>query len=177
MTFVRSLAVALVLLPAQSALRAQAPTPPAETKKLEVFVCAWKYDGDAKASPMGPATKISGTQTGRMVMNGFFLEWKGEEKGIFGGVQWGEMDWYDAATKTYPFTGWQNDGTVWSGANTVVGNTWKSTSTLTVKGVTYHQRGEWTVTADGKSETWKVDVSKDGKTWAPWNQGKMVKTP
>jgi len=168
---------ALMLIAASAQVGAQAPKPPAEVAKLAAFVGTWKYEGDAKASPMGPAAKISVTQTGKMTMNGFFLQWTGEEKGAFGGVQWGETDGYDAAAKGYPYFGYQNDGTLWSGVGTVNGNAWRYLSTITVKGVTYHSRTDGVLAADGKSYTWKQDVSTDGKVWALWTQGKMTKVP
>jgi hypothetical protein len=155
---------------------AQAPQPGPEVKKLEAWVGVWRYEGNAKASPMGPAAKIAGTQTGRMVMNGFALEWKAEEKGAFGGVQWGEMDAYDASAKNYPFFGYQNDGTIWWGDNAVSGNTWKVTQTIISKGTHYMVRGAGSFSADGKTYTWKVEISSDGKTWAPWTEGTMTKS-
>jgi hypothetical protein len=176
MNIVRPFAVAVALLPFLSVLGAQTPAaPPAEAKKLSVWVGDWKYEGDAKASPMGPAAKIAGTQTGRIVMNGFFLEWTGGEKGALGAVNFSEMDWYDAAAKSYAYTGWQSDGSTWAGSNVVTGNTWKFTGTQTVKGVVYKVRGENVFAADGMSETWKTEISADGKTWALWTSGKMTK--
>ncbi len=172
----RWLALLFLALPAVS-LVAQAPKPPAEAAKLALWVGTWKYEGDVKASPLGAAAKLSGTQTGRMVMNGFFLEWKGEEKGAFGGVQWSEMDGYDPVAKNYPFTGYQNDGTTSAGANVVSGDTWKMTGTLTVKGVVYRQRATGTFSANGKTYAWTADLSTDGKTWIPWVVGKSTKAP
>jgi hypothetical protein len=168
--------VATALFVATSPLMAQAPKPGPEVKKLEAWVGTWAYEGDAKATPMGPATKISGTQTSRMVLNGFGLEWKGEEKGLFGAIQWSETDVYDSAAKTYPFFGVQNDGVTWTGTNTIVGNVWKSTGTQTVKGVTYKTRAESTPSADGKSWTQKFELSTDGKTWMPFMDLKLTKS-
>lgn len=166
----------LLLLAVSTQAIAQAQQPGPDAKKLEAFVGAWRYEGDAKASPVGPGAKISGTQTGRMVMNGFALEWKGAEKGPFGGVQWGEMDVYDASSKSYPYFGYQTDGTTWSGSNVVSGNTWKATGTMTSKGTSYKFRAEGSFSADGKVWTWKSEISADGKTWAPWTQGTMTKS-
>jgi len=167
----------LVVLTVSTQLVAQAPQPGPEAKKLAVWVGAWQYEGEAQATPIGPAAKVSGRQTGRLVMNGFALDWNGEEKGAFGGVKWGEMDVYDASSKSYPYLGYQDDGTTWSGAYVVSGNTWKGTGTITSKGVSYKARAEGSPSADGKSWTWKGEISTDGKTWVPWTQVKMMKTP
>ncbi len=153
--------------------QSQAPGP--DVKKLEAWVGTWRYEGDAKASPLGPASKIAGSQTGRMVMNGFALEWSGEEKGPFGGVQWGEVDVYDAASKSYPYFGYQNDGTTWSGSYVVSGNVWRATGSMSSKGATVRIRAENTFSADGKTIAWKSETSADGKSWAPWAQGTTTK--
>ena len=171
-------ALALLFLTISTAVIAQAPKPGLDAKKLETWVGTWRYEGDAKASPIGPAAKFSGTQTGRMIMNGFVLEIQGqEEKGQFGAVQWGEMDVYDASSKSYPYLGYQNDGTTWSGSSVVSGNTWKFTGTMTVKGTSYKGRSDGVFSADGKTYTSKGEISADGgKTWAPSSQQTMTKT-
>ncbi len=154
---------------------AQTPQPGPEVKKLEAFVGTWQYEGEAKASPIGPASKISGTLTARLVMNGFALEWNGAEKGAFGGVQWGEIDVYDPPTKSYPYFGYQNDGTIWSGSNVVNGNVWRATGTITCEGVSYRFRQEASFSVDGQTWTWKSEISVDGETWKAWIQGTMTK--
>ena len=166
----------LLFLTVSTAVIGQIPQPGPDAKKLEAWVGTWWYEGEAKASPMGPAAKIAGTQTGRMLMGGFALEWKGEEKGPFGGVQFGEVDVYDASSKTYPYLGYQNDGTIWSGSMVVSGNTWKATATITSKGAGYKIRSEGSFSGDGKVWTWKTEISVDGKTWALWTQGTMTKS-
>jgi len=166
----------LILLAVLTPAMAQLPQPGPEVKKLEAFVGAWRYEGEAKASPAGPAAKISGTQTGRMIMGGFALEVTGQEKGLFGDVQWGEVDVYDAASKSIRFLGYQNEGTAWFGSTLVNGNVWKSTGTQTIKGVSYKYRQESSFSADGNTVTWKAEISNDGKTWVPWHQGTMTKS-
>ena len=168
---------ALLLLVVATPAIAQTPSPGPEVKKLEAFVGTLRYEGDAKASPLGPAAKISGTQTGRMVMEGFALEWTGGEKGAFGNVQWGEMDVYDAVSKNYPYFGYQNDGTTWAGKNVVTGNVWKATGQFTSNGVRYQFRQEGSFSPDRKTWVWKADISADGKTWAVWTQGTMTRAP
>jgi hypothetical protein len=171
-------ALPLLFVTVSTAVSAQAPKPGPEVKKLEAFAGTWRYEGDAKAGPLGPAAKFSGTQTGTMIMNGFGLEIQGQEdKGQFGAVQWREIDVYDAASKSYPALGVQNDGMTWSASGAVSGNTWKYPGALIVKGTSYKYRGEGTFSADGKTYTSKGEISADGgKTWVPWNQTTMTKT-
>ena len=151
---------------------AQAPQPGPEAKKLAMFAGTWQYSGEAKASPLGPASKIAGKQTGRMVAGGFAIQNTGEESVI----QWGETDVYDPASKTYRYLGYRNDGAVWQGSGSVSGNVWKFSGTMTVKGTSYQIRTEATFTPDGKSFTWKAEISTDGKTWAAWAETKASKT-
>ncbi|MFI5178362.1 MAG: DUF1579 family protein [Vicinamibacterales bacterium] len=172
----RLFAVLLLVVAASPRGIAQAPLPGPEVKRLAVMAGTWQYEGEAKATPIGPAAKISGKQTATMVGNGFALQWAGQETGAFGGVQWGEIDVYDSASKTYPFLGYQSDGTTWSGSTTITGNTWKAASTITVKGTTYRTRSETVISADGKSATWKLELTTDGgKTWTPWQEQKLTK--
>jgi hypothetical protein len=143
--------------------------------KLALFEGNWKYEGDAQATPLGPAAKVSGNQKGKLVANDNVLQWQGKETGVFGEVEWGETDVYDAAGKRYQYLGYQEDGTVWSGAWTVTGNVWKASGTITAKGVRYSYRQTMTIAEDGKSATWKADVSSDGKSWVAWTKGTMSK--
>jgi len=157
---------------------AQAPQPGPEVGKLSAFAGNWQYEGSAKASPLGPASKISGKQTGRSLANGAAFASEGQESGPFGGILWGETDTYDAASKTYRYLGYQNDGSIWQGTGTVNGNVWKWDGTMTVKGTAYRVRSVATFTADGNSFTWKSDLSTDGgKTWTPWTETKTTKVP
>ncbi len=169
------IAFAGLLLFVSTLAQAQAPQPGPDHKKLEVWVGEWKYEGDIKESPIGPAGKLSGKQNGRMVMNGFALEWTGEESGAFGNVKWGEMDTYNTATKKYALLGYQDDGGTWTGTMSAKGTTWSGSGTLVDKGKSYKTRSKGTFSADGKTFTWKGEISTDGKTWAPWTEGKMTK--
>jgi hypothetical protein len=171
-----ALPFAVLLLVGPAPLLAQPAKPGPEIKKLETWVGTWTYEGEAKATPLGAAAKIAGTETVRTIAGGFGLEWKAEEKGAFGAVQWSETDVFDPVTKTYLYFGVQNDGTLWSGSNTIVGNTWKTTGTQTVKGTRYQTRADSTLSADGKSWTQKFELSTDGKNWMPWMEIRMTKS-
>jgi hypothetical protein len=140
-----------------------------------MFAGNWQYDGAAKASPLGPAAKITGKQTGRMLAGGFALELTGEETGVFGGTKFGEIDVYDTAAKANRYLGYQDDGSTWQGSSSFTGNVLKFSGTQTAKGVSYQVRGTITFAADGKSFTQQAEVSTDGKTWAPWWETKYTK--
>ena len=89
-------------------VQAQTPNPPhagADQMKLELYVGEWSYTGSGSETPLGPGGKFAGTSTGRMVLDGLFLEWSGEDKGVFGGkeitLKFVEMFWFDPITKNY----------------------------------------------------------------------------
>ncbi len=170
-----ALFASVLVLGVSTLLAAQAPKPGPEAGKLAVWVGAWQYEGEVQASPVGPAAKVSGRETSRLAMDGFAVEWTAEETGPFGGVRWGEVDVYDPVAKNYPFFGYQNDGAFWSGAMIQSGSGWKSTGTWTMKGTTYKFREDRSFSPDGKTWTWKNEISTDGKTWLPFSQGKVTK--
>jgi hypothetical protein len=153
----------------------QPPKPGPEYKAYDVWVGDWQYEGETVASPLGPAGKFAGKQTARWILNGFFLEFRWEEKGPLGDVGAVELDWYDAATKSYPYQGFQNNGDMYSSIGTVSGNVWKSSGTVTHQGIKYQTRGASTFAVDGMSFTWESEVSADGKTWQVFAKGKATK--
>jgi hypothetical protein len=159
----------------QTPSQAQAPTPSAEAQKLAMFVGTFEYEGASVASPLGPPSKMSGKQTGRLLAGGAALEITGNEIGPFGGVQWGEVHTYDPSQKAYRLLGYQVDGQLWHGTSTVTGNTWRFATTWVIKGVPYSSRVEMTFAADGRSFDWKAEVSTDGKTFVPFAQQKGKK--
>lgn len=161
---------------AASGVQTGPPAPGPEVKKMAASVGTWKYEGTSEKTPLGPAAKVSGTQTAQWIMDGYVLQWTGQETGAFGGIKWGEVDAYDAAAKAYTFLGYQNDGSTWSGTFTIAANTWKANSTMVVKGTKYWFRSETVFAADGKSATWTQDLSTDGgKTWMKFQSQKLTK--
>ena len=151
------------------------PKPGPEYKAYEVWVGDWQYEGDYFASPLGPAGKFAGKQTAQWILNGFFLEFRWAEKGPLGDVGAVEFDWYDAATKSYPFQGFQNNGDVYSATSVVNGNIWKASGTIIHQGIKYQTRGVTTLSADGMSITWENEFSADGTTWQVVAKGKATK--
>jgi hypothetical protein len=165
---------------ALSVRAAEQPKPGPEHKKMEVAVGEWTYEGSAEPSPFGPAERYKGKETARMILGGFFLETRDEDKSesgyIFQGVY---LQGYDPVTKTYVSHGSENDGTVNSGSTTISGNTWTSTGTRAdSKGKVYKTKSITTFSSDGQTITSAVEYSADdGKTWLPlWNtSSKRVK--
>ena len=144
------------------------PKPGPEHKKLEIAVGEWNYEGEAKTSPFGPAGKFRGKNTSRMVLNGFFVETRWEDKSDVNYVAQGIiLRGYDATKKTYVDYGFENDGSVTPSSMTVSGNTWTGMGTRRDnKGKVYQMKFTLTYSADGKSTAEKAEYSGDnGKTW------------
>lgn len=165
----------LFAVSASAQAQPQPPKPGAELKPYDMFVGEWKYESVAKETPLGPAGKSAGTQTVRWILNGFVLEFKWHEKGPLGDVGAVEFDWYDAATKSYPYQGFMDNGDIYTATGTVSGKVWSNSGTQTHNGIQYKFRGRVTIAADGLSATWKNEMSPDGKKWIPWTEGRLTK--
>ena len=172
-----ALAVGLTLFLFAVALQAQAPGPkPApELKKMDVWTGQWTYEGEAKESPFGPAGKISGKVTIRWILNGFYQEWRTVEKAVSGEIETIEFDWYDPATGSFPYQGFQNNGDSYSGIAKMSGNIMSISGVSRLKEKQYHFRGVNTFAADGKSVAFKMEASTDGKNWTPAVEVKYTK--
>ena len=174
-----------LLLMSAGAIQAQQtedlPKPGPEQKKLAVWVGEWKYEGSGPDTAMGPGGKFTGKQTSRMILGGLFLEHKWGDKGNYGGkeisLQGVDLNWYDAATKTYHSQSFCNDGSVSTGVFTINGNVWSSSGTRTdAQGKICKVRDVSTFSADGKTRTGRVEFSlDDGKTWTFWFDTTMKK--
>src|SRR5690349_6164094 len=105
---VTRIVVSVVVALCSTVLEAQAPKPGPEHQKLQVFVGNWTYEGEVKATPFGPAGKVTGTDRVES-LGGFFVQrnWADktppQRKGInvFG---------YDPIKKTYIEYGYSYDG-------------------------------------------------------------------
>jgi len=172
---VTALALVGTLLPVT--LQAQAPpTPGPEHKKLAIWVGDWTYEADVKATPLGPASKVSGKVTVRPALGGFFVEWNGEDKGPAGPGRWHEIDGYDPATKKYMWFTFASDGGLQTVTYTIDGTNLPYAGTQVSGGSRYQIKGTVVFAADFMSNVEKREISLDGQTWVPFIQFKGTKT-
>ena len=171
------IAVALAMLLVAVALQAQAPAPNPgpEQKKLEIWVGDWTYEGEMKATPLGPAGKFSGKNNTSPILGGFFIEFRGEEKGTAGTTQWLEVDGYDSVSKKFTWNGFSSDGSVQTVTYTIEGTTVPYSGTLIVGGKQYKIRGTCVFTPDFTINVDKREISVDGKAWMPFWEAKATK--
>lgn len=160
------------------ALQAQtpAPKPGPEHQKLNIWVGDWTYEGEAQATPLGPAGKSTGKMTVRPILGGFFVEFRGEDTGPAGSSQWVEVDGYDALNKKYTWEGFGSDGSAQTVSYTIDGTTVSYSGVLRLKEKAYKIRGTAIFGADFATWTEKREYSVDGKTWLPAFQSKSTKT-
>jgi hypothetical protein len=80
--FVIAVSVSVLVFSVFAWAQSSAPKPGPEQKKLEIWLGRWTYETEFKSTPLGPAGKVSGMATVRPILGGFFVEWRGEEKGL-----------------------------------------------------------------------------------------------
>jgi hypothetical protein len=156
--------------------QAQAPKPDPEVKKLHAALGHWTYEGEAKPSPLGPAGKYTGEFDGRMILGGFFFQGRGTEKEPAGEGRYLEIDGYDPVNKNFSSEFYLDDGSRFSGALTVAGNTWTYEGKLVMAGKQYQFKGTFALAPDLASGTYKTEISLDGKTWATSGESKWTKS-
>jgi hypothetical protein len=168
-------ALTLCLFAVTVAIAASGPKAGPEHKKMEAFVGTWTYVGEAKASPYGPAGKITGTDVYEMLYGGLFLQHRWDEKNPLGDLKGTEIWGYDPSKKGYTYTYITTLGEMGAGILNISGNTWNfASSGTTFEGKTAHARGSVTW-AGTTSFTIKVDASADGTIFAPAFEGKWTK--
>jgi hypothetical protein len=158
---------------------AQAPTMPKpgpEHQALAAFVGNWTFTGEMKPGAMGPGGKLTGTDRIAWMPGGFFVERKFE--GNMAGMEYKgtEIYGYDAAKKTYTFTGFDSMGGAGTGTMTVKGNVWSASGTMNMAGMISHERCTLTFGAGNATLDIKCSSSADGgKTFNPSVEGKATK--
>ncbi len=173
----RLLVLVLLALAVPCLGRAQtAPAKPGpEHKKLEIWVGNWTYEGENKATPIGVAGKVTGKYSVRPILGGFFVEFRGEEKGLAGLIEWVEIDGYDPVTKQFTWTSFDNGGGSQAVTYTIDGTTVSYSGTQVVGGKHAKMRGTAVFAPDFNSNIQKTEVSLDGKTWLPSFEGKATR--
>jgi hypothetical protein len=170
-----SILLLLLVFCSGTAVQAQAPKPGPATKKLLLFTGHWMSEGELKPRPFGPGGKFTEEGTGRMILNGFFLERRGKGKGPNGDFEFVEFDWYDPNTKSLTYAEYRGSGHVYSGGSAFEGNVCTYKSKGTVERKQYETRFTYTFAEDGMSYVLKAEFSPDGKAWTIIGEGKATK--
>ena len=117
-----------------------AQTPPAkpgpEHKRMERMVGRWSYQGEAKASPLGPAGKITGSETCEWFQGGFGVVCRAKATGPKGPATTMSVMSYDAARKAYTYYAISSLGDNIFVRGNVSGNVWTFEDTAEMGGQT-----------------------------------------
>jgi len=175
----RHIYIVIGLLVLLGAIAATAQTPPApkpgpEHQKLQMFLGNWTFEGEAKAGPLGPGGKFTGSDREESV-GGFFIQRNFQGKGPAGEIKGVAILGYDSAKKSYVTSSFGSDGTASTGTATVNGNTWTFNETAAFAGKPIQNRCTIAFANGNASYTVKCETSADGKSWSPTFEGKATK--
>jgi len=144
----------------------QQAKPSPELNKLASYVGHWRYEGESKPRASGTAGKFAGFATGKMILQGFFLEWQWKDQGPTVGTQQGfEIESYDAANKNYTSYTFVDDGSWCTGSWTVDGNKHSYSGKCSDKGKQYLSRVTEEFTPDLMTFVQKAESSLDDNKW------------
>jgi hypothetical protein len=151
------------------------PTPGPEQQRLKYFVGKWNYDFTMKASPYGPAGKVTGTDQNEMMPGGFFLISHSRGKGTFGELRGLAIFGYDGDDSVYTYYSVNNWGEKEISTGTVEADTWIWNADSKMGGKTVKTR--FTIKEISKtSYTMKFDAAGDDGEWQTIMEGKATKT-
>jgi hypothetical protein len=162
----------------QAALIAQTPPKPgAEHQRLGYFVGKWSNEGEMKASPFGPAGKITSVDTCEWFEGRFAVVCRSDGKSSMGPMKSIGIISYSPMDKVYTYYAVDNSGMTMTTVprGTVEGDTWTFTDESTIAGQKIKSRvmlKEVSPTA----YTFKMELQGADGQWAPLMESKLTKT-
>ena len=151
----------------------QAPKPGAEQKRIGYFAGDWTFEGEAKPSPLGPAGKITTTESCGWYAGGFHLVCRTKGTGPMGASTSQSTMSYDAGRKAYTYHSINSMGSVIFVRGQVSGKVWTWADEMTVDGKTVRIRA--TVTEESPTAySFKLEAG-DGGTMAVVEEGRATK--
>ena len=111
----------------------------------------------------------------QMILGGFFLQARWKEQGALGEMRSLEVVGYDPVNKNIFSSGFQDDGSTWSGKVSLSGSTLTFTGKVLSAGKQYPIRATYILAPDLASATRKEEISVDGKSWTTTSQSKWTK--
>jgi hypothetical protein len=158
------------LFPMLSAVHAQAqarrPTPPAELRKLDVWIGSWELSGTARDQPADPEYNLHWQLHEHWILDGFFMQVDQTWEGGGQSTHALELLSYDQGKKIYADSGFASDGSTWSLTATFRGSTMiERGETLAPDGTTTRCRMTWVFSDDGMSVSGTEECDKSGVRW------------
>lgn len=171
----RLIAPALVAsMLAAPAMAQEAPKPGPEQARMGFFAGSWEFAGETKASPMGPAGQISGTETCEWFAGGFQLVCQSDMTGPRGSGKGGSIWAYDPARQDYTYYAYSSMGDSFYITGNVAGKVWTWNADFPIQGVSTKVRA--TITEDSATAySYKMETSPDGTNWTLVEEGRATK--
>ena len=166
--------VLLSLVALASAQAPQAPKPAPELQRLNYFAGNWKSDSDMKASPFGPAGKITSKDRSEWMPGKFFLVTHSTMSGAMGpGTEMAVMG-YKADEKVYTYDAFDSMGNANHYTGTVSGDTWTWNGNEKQGGKSF--KGRFTAKeVSPTSYSFKFEMQPEGGAWSTIMEGKSTK--
>ena len=168
--------VVAIVAAASSTVLTQAPPmkPGPEHKRIAYFAGQWTFQGEAKASPLGPGGKISMSESCEWFAGGFQLVCRTKGTGPRGAATGQAVMSYDAGRKAYTYFAMSSLGDNIFVRGQVDGKVWTWLDESTVDGKPMKVRA--TVTEESPtSYSFKLEISFDGGPMTVLEEGKATK--
>jgi hypothetical protein len=150
------------------------PKPGPEQKPLERMLGQWSYQGEAKASPMGPAGKITGAETCEWFQGNFAIVCRSKGTGPKGPMTAMSVTGYDPGQKTYTYYTVSSQGDNFFIRGQLEGNVWTWEDTMPVDGKSMKIRA--TVTEESPTVTnFKLEIGPADGQMMIVEEGKSTK--
>jgi len=154
---------------------AQPSRPGPEIAKMAVYAGQWRYEGESEPGPSGPADRYSGYAIGKLILNGFYFEWRWKDRGTTGTQEGFEIIGYDPVHKSYSSNWFVDDGSSCTGSYRIEATTFAYSGKCVRGGKQYLSRVAEVFAPDMMSFVQKEEISNDGKTWKPSYESKYKK--
>lgn len=159
--------------------KAQAPEQPQkpgpEHKSLEVFVGKWNMEGQQYESQFGPAAKVSAVETFEWLPGEFFLVHRFDGRLDAQEMACIEIIGYDAASRSYPFHTFYNDGKTNEWQASERDGIWTLTGSWQTSDKSHKVRCTIEFSDAGNTRTGKWERSGDGSKWETFWDVKATK--
>lgn len=167
--------VVAILLCTPLVVAQTAPAKPGpEIKRMERMLGQWNYQGEAKESPLGPAGKITGSESCEWFQGGFAIVCRSKGTGPQGSGTGMSVMGYDPAQKTYTYYSISSRGDNIFVRGHLKGNVWVFEDTMPVEGKSMKIRA--TVTEDSATaSSFKLEVGPADGQMMVVEEGKSTK--
>jgi hypothetical protein len=143
----------------------QPPRPSSGSKRLNVFVGAWKAEGQQHQGPIGPAAKITAVETFEWLAGELFLVHRFDGRVGEGEAACIEIIGHDAESQSYPTHTYYNNGIVHDWQSQERDGIWTLSGEWQMAGKAMKVRCTTVFSDGGDTRTAKWEISRDGASW------------